>query len=59
MHPIVSCKRHLDGARKGATTDSTIDINSALRALLEGLLNAVADEQGVRAQRAAQRLPRT
>ena len=32
-------------AAAGVRADGTIDINAALRALLEGLLNAVMDEQ--------------
>lgn len=32
-------------AAAGARADGTIDINAALRSLLEGLLNAVMDEQ--------------
>ncbi len=32
-------------AAAGVRADGTIDINAALRSLLEGLLNAVMDEQ--------------
>lgn len=33
------------GIQAGVRGDGTIDVNAALRALLEGLLNAVMDEQ--------------
>ena len=44
-------------AAAGVRADGTIDINAALRALLEGLLNAVMDEQASELGGAAQRLP--